>query len=65
MIISLGWIGLVSGMLDHVNVTSHGVQTPLPHVAAVSVSSLETLTVMPYDATVSPVSQSFLFLFVG
>lgn len=39
------------GMLDHVNVTSHGVLTPLSHVAAVSVSSLETLTVMPYDAS--------------
>lgn len=40
-------------MLDHVNVMSHGVQTPLSHVAAVSVSNLETLTVMPYDTSVS------------
>lgn len=47
---------LISGMLDHVNVMSHGVQTPLSHVAAVSVSSLETLTVMPYDSSVSPVA---------
>uniref|UniRef100_A0A7I4CJU2 Ribosome-recycling factor, chloroplastic n=1 Tax=Physcomitrium patens TaxID=3218 RepID=A0A7I4CJU2_PHYPA len=39
------------GMLDHVNVMSHGVQTPLSHVAAVSVSNLETLTVMPYDTS--------------
>ena len=45
---------LVAGMLDHVIVMSHGVQTPLSHVAAVSVSSLETLTVMPYDTSVSP-----------
>ena len=44
---------VAAGMLDHVNVTSHGVLTPLSHVAAVSVSSLETLTVMPYDASVS------------
>lgn len=40
-------------MLDHVNVMSNGVQTPLAHVAAVSVSNLETLTVMPYDPSVS------------
>ncbi|KAG0553569.1 hypothetical protein KC19_12G021600 [Ceratodon purpureus] len=39
------------GMLDHVNVMAHGVQTPLSHVAAVSVSSLETLTVMPYESS--------------
>jgi len=50
----LCWFELDSGMLDHVNVASHGVQTPLSHVAAVSVSSLETLTVMPYDASVRP-----------
>lgn len=42
-----------AGMLDHVNVMSNGVQTPLAHVAAVSVSNLETLTVMPYDPSVS------------
>lgn len=49
-------------MLDHVNVMSHGVHTPLSHVAAVSVSSLETLTVMPYDSSVSkpPLPQNYL-----
>lgn len=52
VIINLAWVD--AGMLDHVNVMSHGVQTPLSHVAAVSVSSLEMLTVMPYDSSVSP-----------
>jgi ribosome recycling factor len=41
------------GMLDHVTVESHGVRVPLPHVAAVSMPNLETLTVMPYDPSVS------------
>jgi ribosome recycling factor len=40
-------------MLDHVTVESHGVRVPLPHVAAVSMPNLETLTVMPYDPSVS------------
>ncbi|KAL3702044.1 hypothetical protein R1sor_020066 [Riccia sorocarpa] len=38
-----------SGMLDHITVDSHGVRTPLSHIAAVSVSGLQTLSVLPYD----------------
>lgn len=42
-----------AGMLDHVTVMSHGVRSPLAHVAAVSMPNMETLTVMPYDQSVS------------
>ncbi|CAK9261653.1 unnamed protein product [Sphagnum jensenii] len=49
------------GMLDHVTVESHGVRVPLPHVAAVSMPNLETLTVMPYDpSTLKEVEKAIL-----
>eukprot|EP00246_Nothoceros_aenigmaticus_P007188 TRINITY_DN2085_c0_g1_i1.p1 TRINITY_DN2085_c0_g1~~TRINITY_DN2085_c0_g1_i1.p1 ORF type:complete len:123 (-),score=4.97 TRINITY_DN2085_c0_g1_i1:113-481(-) len=37
------------GMLDHVLVEANGIKAPLSHVAAVSVSNPQTLSVMPYD----------------
>ncbi|CAM6089536.1 unnamed protein product [Calypogeia fissa] len=40
-----------AGMLDHITVEAHGVRTPLNHIAAVTVSGLQTLNVLPYDAS--------------
>ncbi|CAM6111364.1 unnamed protein product [Calypogeia fissa] len=40
-----------AGMLDHITVDVHGVRTPLNHIAAVTVSGLQTLNVLPYDAS--------------
>ncbi|KAL2649680.1 hypothetical protein R1flu_017808 [Riccia fluitans] len=50
-----------SGMLDHITVDSHGVRTPLNHIAAVSVTGLQTLSVLPYDPSmVKEVEKSLL-----